>query len=55
MKDSKDWLIKHHFIENRDIVEPTYISYERITEFIYASAKEIVKRLTCDSKLPRML
>ena len=55
LKVSKEWLIRHHFIDTHDIVMPTYISYERINDFIYASAQEIVKRLTYDNVLPGML
>jgi len=52
--DSRDWLIRHYFIEKHDLLMPVYISYERTTAYINQAAEVIVERLTDNISLPRM-
>lgn len=54
IKTSRDWLVYHHFYHKQEIIEPVYISYLRMTEFIQVAAEEIVKRLSEGGSLPRM-
>lgn len=54
MRISRDWLIHRHFIEENDLKEPLYISYDRTVNFIQMASAEIIKELTQDCKLPRM-
>lgn len=51
---SRDWLVHQHFYENNELLEPRYISYERMWEFIQAAADDIVKRLSLGGSLPQM-
>lgn len=55
LQDSRQWLIRHHFIDRPELIMPEYISYERTTAFIDMAAKEIACRLKDGSSLPRML
>lgn len=54
MSISRDWLVRRHFVEQNEIVEPVYISYERILDFIQMAADNVVKQLTEDILYPRM-
>ncbi|MHB8131794.1 MAG: hypothetical protein ACYDEX_22705, partial [Mobilitalea sp.] len=51
---SRDWLICRHFIEKHELIEPIYISYDRILEFIQQAAVSIVERLSEGGSLPTM-
>lgn len=55
LEDSRQWLIRHHFIDRHELIMPEYISFERTTAFIDMAAKEIASRLAGGSRLPRML
>ncbi|NLC19598.1 MAG: zinc dependent phospholipase C family protein [Clostridiales bacterium] len=55
LQDSRQWLIRHHFIDRHELIMPEYISHERTTAFIDMAAKEIAGRLSGGSRLPRML
>lgn len=55
LSDCRDWLIRHHFIEKRDIIMPVYISFDRTLSFINWAAEEIVTRLHRGSQLPKIL
>ncbi len=54
MKTSRDWLVYQHFYHEQELIEPAFISYRRMTEFIQVAAEEIVKRLSEGGSLPRM-
>lgn len=54
MRDSRDWLIRRHFIEAHEFLEPRYISYEKTLDFINAAADSIVMSLSGDGSLPAM-
>lgn len=55
MKISKEWLLLQHFYNKHELLQPDYISYERMIDFIHISAKEITKRLSEGISLPKML
>ncbi len=55
MSISRDWLIHQHFILEQEELQPVYISYDRMLEFIQLAAREIVKRLSEGGDLPGML
>jgi hypothetical protein len=46
MKDCREWLVHRHFLEEYELIQPRYISYERMKAFIQESADYIVKKLT---------
>lgn len=54
VKISRDWLVQHHFYEKNEIIEPVYISYERMMEFIHTAAENITRRLSDGVDFPRM-
>ena len=54
MSDCRDWLIRQHFIEKHESLEPVYISYDRMLEFVYTAAEQIVRMMSNDIELPRM-
>jgi hypothetical protein len=54
VSDSRDWLIHQHFYEKHELLEPAYISYERMLDFILMAADDIVHRLSEGGSLPRM-
>lgn len=54
MNLSRNWLIRQHYIEHHDLLEPNYISYERTLEFIQSAANSIVLQLSEGGSLPRM-
>ncbi len=45
MKDSKEWLLRYHFEEEHEFLEPVYISYARTMEFIQEAARAIAEKL----------
>lgn len=55
MKSSRDWMIRQNFIEQHELFNPVYISYDRMTEFINFAAENILERLSEGGSLPRML
>ncbi|HWT27456.1 MAG TPA: zinc dependent phospholipase C family protein [Mobilitalea sp.] len=55
MRISREWMIRHHFIEDNELLDPMFISYERILEFIKMATKNILERLSEGGSLPRML
>lgn len=55
MRITKEWLLEQHFYVQRERLEPEYLKYQKMTEFIYMAAKEIIKRLAEGVILPRML
>jgi hypothetical protein len=55
MKDCRDWLIYHHFVEKHEDLQPVYISYGRMMEFVQTAAAQIVKLLSDGEILPKML
>ena len=55
LQHSREWLIRQHFTDRQEYAMPEYISYERTRAFIDTAAREIVKRLTDNTGLPRML
>ncbi len=52
---SRKWLLSHHFYEKQELLQPVYISYQRMLDFIQIAAKEIIDRLSGNGVLPRML
>lgn len=50
----RDWLIRQHYYDEHELLQPRHISYERMNEFIQMAAEDIVKRLTEETCLPRM-
>ncbi len=54
INESRDWLIRRHFVEEHELIEPTYISYERTLDFIKSAAEMIVGKLSNGGSLPRM-
>lgn len=55
MSDCRDWLIRHHFYEPPELIEPVYISFERTLAFVQMASKEIIKRLSDGVSLPKMI
>lgn len=55
MRDCLSWLLYQHFEAEQEHLEPTFITFERMTEFIRTAAEEIVKRLSEGKSLPKML
>lgn len=55
MDDCREWLIHQHFIEQHELKPPIYISYERMMQFVQTAAKQIIKLLSEDRLLPKML
>ncbi len=45
LEDSRVWLIEHHFIKKHELIQPTYITYDRTLEFIYSSAEWIADKM----------
>ena len=54
MKISLEWLLSQHFYQPREILEPVYLSYQQMMEFIQMAAEEITMRLTEGRSLPNM-
>lgn len=54
MEISRDWMIKQHFINRHQFIEPVYISYDRMMEFINSATENILDRLSENGSLPRM-
>jgi hypothetical protein len=54
MLTCRNWLVKQHYYEERELLEPIYISYEETLQFIRMAAEDIVKRLSEDKIFPRM-
>jgi hypothetical protein len=54
ISDSRDWLVKHHFYDKNEILEPVYISYESMLHFIRMAAADISQKLSDGISFPRM-
>jgi hypothetical protein len=54
MRESRDWLLQIHFMKNQEILQPVYITYDRMQNFIKLAAEDIVKRLSDDVSFPKM-
>lgn len=54
MQTSRNWLLKQHYYSEYELLEPRYMSYERMTEFIQMAADNIIDRLLGDKSLPKM-
>lgn len=52
---SRDWLVHQHYYEKYEPAQPRFITYERMLQFIYMAADDIVKRLSEGGNLPKML
>ncbi len=46
MGDCMDWMMKRHFVEEQETLQPLYISYQRIMDFIQEAAEYVVRTLT---------
>ena len=55
MKNSMDWLVRYHFLEEHEFLDPVYISYDRIIAYIREAAGTIADKLTGKKSLLRML
>jgi hypothetical protein len=51
---SREWVIHRYFYEENELLEPVYISYESILEFVTMAAREIAVRLSEGKSLPKM-
>lgn len=54
MCTSRDWLVRQHFYEKLEIIQPRYIYFDRMLEFIQMAADDIVKRLSEEEVFPKM-
>lgn len=54
ISSSKDWVVNRYFYEKHEILEPEFISYQRILEFIDMAIKDICIRLSEGGDLPCM-
>ncbi len=55
MSDCRDWLVHQHFILQHEYLEPAYITFERMMEFVRMAAEQIVGLLSTGDRLPKML
>ena len=46
MNSCRDWLIHRHFLEEHELIQPVYISYERMKAFILEATAYIVDKLS---------
>lgn len=51
---SRDWMINQHFVEEHELLQPEYIRYDRMLEFIDDCVNNILGRLSEGGSLPRM-
>lgn len=54
INSSREWVIYRYFYEEHELLEPIYITYERMLEYIKVASKDIVARLSEGGSLPRM-
>jgi hypothetical protein len=54
INETRNWLIKQHYYEKREKLQPRYISLDETLEFIQAAAEDIVKRLSENTVFPKM-
>lgn len=50
----RDWLLRQHYYEKNEFLQPRFISYEKNLSFIEMAAADIVKRLSDDKSFPKM-
>jgi hypothetical protein len=54
IKKSREWVIQRYFYEEHELLEPLYIRYQSILDFIEMAVPNIIKRLSEDGSIPRM-
>lgn len=54
MELSREWLLHQHYHTEHELLEPVYISYDSMTDYIREAAENITKRLSDGGSLPRM-
>lgn len=54
LEASRGWVLWRFFKEQRELLQPIHISYDRTLEFIHMAAADITRRLSEGGSLPRM-
>lgn len=54
IRTSRDWLLRQHYYQENDLLNPRYISQERMWDYIQMAADRIVWRLSGKGDLPKI-
>ncbi len=55
INDSRKWVLHRYFYEENELLQPVYISFERMRKFIASATKLIIGMLSEGGSLPQML